>query len=660
MTRRRTPPALLAALAGALGLHLSACASTPEETRDPEPGAVRTGDDLMRAGDFDGAARAYDREGAATGSPVAREKLRNAKTRGAAAHAAAALRAASAGDIDRARAELYRADDLAPDLPIVRDAHATVDGRLSAGAKAAELAARAKTILASDPVEADRLLAEAQSIAPAGADGEDEIVRLRREATLRVEADRSADRAEDAWTARDRERTVRELRGAQLGDRPVPKADAVRRRIEKELVAETPPADETALRASLEFAEDAGLHPGVVRALRDLLVTRLLAAARDLRETRRPATAALLELEAKRLRGDVKTPALDGIASAATVTVLVAPFEDATGGRVDGMRLARALRERLTIDSLGGGLPLRALDDSDEARRKYPDAARLTGRITAARANEGRVGREEKKVSWQTGTTRRPNPDFTALVAKIDAASSALRAAEDARKDAAAWLEAVQGMGFVNGRSDPRQGAVEYQSKLAAAQVRLGRAEEALTRARDAEFTIRQEAAATPRDLEEPVFSEHVMTVTTLIKTATVTAHVELVSGGATLLSQDVTGSVQHRETVSDGFAPAGLAPDPDDTPDDAAMAEKAADRFAAAAVGRVRVAAEDAALPHLVKAREDEAAGRRDEAAESYAMYLLSTPDVTSPQRADAARALAELLGVHVALRALPRKEEP
>ncbi len=659
MTRHRATCTLEAALLAAIGLVLAACAGVPSDEETPGPGVTLTGDDYLRAGDYDAAVRAYEREGAADGSPVAREKLLNARTRAGAAHAAAALRAADAGDIDRARGELYRADDFAPDLPIVRDAHAKVDGRLAASAKSAELAARAKTILATDPAAAERLLAEAQAIAPAGGEGQDGVIRLRREATLRVEADRSADRAAQAWAVRDRDRTVRELTGAQIGDRPVPKTDALRRQIERDLVAETPSGDETALRAALAFAGEAGLHPTVVRTLRDRLVDRLVAAAHDLRETRRPATAALLEIEAKRLRGDVKTPAFDRIAAAATVTILVAPFEDATGGRVDGMRLARALRERLTIDSLGGGLPLRAVDDTAEARSAHPGAAELTGRITAARANEGRVGREDRKVSWQTGTTRTPNSEFTALVSEIDEATSALRAAEDARNDAVKWLQAVEGMGFVKEGANPRLGSVEYQTKLAAAQFRVDRAEEELTRAKDAEFAIRQKAAATPRDLEEPVYSDHVMTITTLVKTATITARVDLVFGGRSLLSRDITGSIQHKETVSDGFAPGGVAPDPDDTPDDAVMAEKAADRFAAAAVGLVREAAEDAALPHLVKAREDEAAGRRDEAAEGYAMYLLSTPDLVSPQRADAARALAELLGVHVALRTTPRKEE-
>ena len=51
---------------------------------------------------------------------------------------------------------------------------------------------------------------------------------------------------------------------------------------------------------------------------------------------------------------------------------------------------------------------------------------------------------------------------------------------------------------------------------------------------------------------------------------------------------------------------------------------------------------------------------GRKDEAAERYALYLLATPEVGSTERAEAARALADLLGVHVALRTGARKEAP
>ena len=65
----------------------------------------------------------------------------------------------------------------------------------------------------------------------------------------------------------------------------------------------------------------------------------------------------------------------------------------------------------------------------------------------------------------------------------------------------------------------------------------------------------------------------------------------------------------------------------------------------------RSRVAI-DAARRFLRQGREAERQGRRDAAAEAYALYLLATPDTPSPQRADAARAVEELTGVHVVLR--------
>jgi hypothetical protein len=543
-----------------------------------------------------------------------------------------------------------------PDLPVVRDARATISGRLALGDKAAKLRADAKAVVAKDPAQAERLLDEARDISPDETDPA--AAKLRREATLRAEADRSAARAAAAWAAHDRERTARELSAAQFAGRPVPSADELRRVIEADLVKVATKADEAALRADLQFAEDAELHPTVVRTLRDRLVDRLLASAADLRETRRPATAALLELEASRRRPGVKTPALDQVREAATVTVIVSPFYDTTGG-VDGERLARALRERLVLDALGGGLPLRAVDDSDEARAARPGALGLTGRVLACRKTAGRIGREDKRVKYQTGTIKHPNPDFDKAAAAVTSAVKVVHAAEEEQKAAATALGLVKSAGFVPSATSQSNDAL-YQQKLRVAQDRADRADDALQRATDAERDARAHAATFDRDIEEPVWAERDVVVTTSQKTVQITAHVELTASGVTLLSQDVTAAAQHKETVSDGYAPGGIAADPDETPDDDTMDALAADRFAAMAAGRVRTASEGAAHKHLVAAREALGAGRRDEAAESYAMYLLATADAASPDRAEAAKALGDLLGVHVALQTTPRKDAP
>jgi hypothetical protein len=653
MRSRRAAPAL----ASALGLALAACAGAPAA-----PGAtpgVPGADELLRAGDYDGAVRAYEREGAAQGTPEEREKLLNAKTRAALRHADAAVRASEIDQMELAHDELVRAEMYGQDLPAVRDARATITARLAAIDKAAKMREEAKDVVAKDPAKAERLLAEARELSP---DPDDPAsVRLRREATLRAEADRSAERAAAAWTAHDRVRTARELAAAQFDGHPVPKADQIRRAVEDELLKGPARTDEASLRADLAFAEDAELQPLGVRTLRDRLVDRLLASASDLRDTNRPATAALLELEASRLRPGVRTPSLDKVREAATVTVLVAPFEDATGGRVDGAALARALRERLVLDAFGGGLPLRALDDSDAARAAHPDALLLSGRVLTTRASGGRIGREDKRVKYQSGTIRKSNPEFDKAAAAVTAAVAGVRTADEERKNAAAAVAGIRPPGFVHDTDTAQHSGDPYfQAKLAAAQERLDKADDAAKRARDAEKDARAHAATLDREIDEPVWAEHVVVVTTSAKTVQITAHVDLAGKEGKLLSQDVTAAAQHKETVSDGWAPGGIPPDPDETPDDATMAARAADRFAAMAGGRVRAAAAAAGHPHLTAAREALRAGKRDEAAEAFAMYLLSTPDAASTDRAEAAKALADLLGVHVALQTAPRKEEP
>ena len=625
---------------------LAACAGTAEETG---PGERRSGDEYLRAGAYDDAVRAYESESAATpDSPVLREKLLTARTRAAASHAQAAMRAASAGDVDAARSELSRAEDLAHDLPVVADARRTVEARAATVAKAEGLRAQARALLVSEPETASRLLSEADAIAPSD---EPAVVKLRREAALRAEGWRSAGRAEEAWAARDRPRTVRELDAAKFGGRPVARAELLRRRIEPELVAEVSHGDEAALRSALRFAEDAGLSAAVAGTLRDRLVEKLLASARDLRDTHRPAVAALLEIEAKRLRANVRTPACDEIADSIATTILVAPFEDGTGGRVDGARLARALRDRLVVDSLGGGMPLRVADDTDDARAAAPDALRLTGRVLSARQSEGRVGRETKRVPYESGKRREPNPAFDDLVAEADEAAAGVRVAAEEHRSALEFLNSLAGSNYVRSPGSSRIGDVVYETRVAEAQARVNDAKFLLDAAKATEFDVRQRISATPREIDVPVMAEHALTVTTRAKSAQITAHIVLTGGDETLLSEDVSAAAQHKETIADGFAPANLDADPDDTPDDAVIAALAADRFAAMATGRVRAAAAGGARRHLVAARKAEAAGQRDAAAESYALYLLSTADVATPERADAARALAELLGVHVAL---------
>ena len=650
MTSARLSTALLCLAA----LLPAACAGASPPP--PVPGAGPGGDERLAAGDFDGAAFAYERQLSAGGdSAVLREKLANARWRAGMAHAAAAVRAADAGDEGLAQSELSRAEAFAPEAPAVRDAKATIEPRLAARRQSAALRDHARSLLSTDPQQAERLLADAQSVA---GDGDVEIANLRREATLRAEADRGAERAAQAWDARDRERTLRELDGATFAGRAVAKADALRRRIEQDLLSSTPANDEAALRAAVEFAAGAELSPAVARLLRDRLVAKLLAAADDLRQTRRPCTGALLEVEAKRLRGDVKTPALDLVRERTTTTVLVRTFDDATGGKVDGMRLARALRERIALDAAGGGQALRALEDSDANRSAYPNALAVTGSVSSARTSEGRVGRETREVEYQSGTRREPNPRFAELAASLEQAAAALRRAQDEQKSAAGSLSALRATGFQKGADGrPRLGDVEFQTRLAAAQSRADDAERAVKRATDAEFEVRQSMQATPREVDVPVRRRHEVTVTTRVKTSQLTAEVSIAAGDfrdAGAVSADAT----HKETIAEGFAPGGIAADPDETPDDAEMAARVADRFAALASGRVRAAAENAVRHLLVEARDAERAGRRDDAAELYAMYLLSTPDVVSPERADAARALREVLGVHVALRTGARKE--
>ena len=89
-------------------------------------------------------------------------------------------------------------------------------------------------------------------------------------------------------------------------------------------------------------------------------------------------------------------------------------------------------------------------------------------------------------------------------------------------------------------------------------------------------------------------------------------------------------------------------------------MAVRAADQFAGLAAGRVRSAAEGRGQALARRGPRRRARGAHGRGRGSVRDVPFATPDVVSPERADAARALAELLGVHVVLRTAARKEEP
>src|SRR5258706_3210871 len=100
------------------------------------PPSLTSGDVRLAAGDYDGAARVFERdETTGVGGAATSEKLATARRLAAASHARAAESAADAGDYDRAVAELSRADDYGRDVLAVRDAHAVVDARVASAVR---------------------------------------------------------------------------------------------------------------------------------------------------------------------------------------------------------------------------------------------------------------------------------------------------------------------------------------------------------------------------------------------------------------------------------------------------------------------------------------------------------------------------------------------
>jgi len=192
-------------------------------------------------------------------------------------------------------------------IPAIRDARDLVAKRSSSAKKAAELRPTRTRFVATDPEEAERLYAEAQKLAPTGRTQ----ASARIDAMLRAEADRSVERATAAWGSRDLESHREGARGAEVRRQAHRQGASAAAPIERDLVAEMSQATEAQLRDSAEFANTAGLNPAVVHLLRDRLVDKLLVSAQALRETGHPRRRPSSKIEAKRLRGDVKTPSYE-------------------------------------------------------------------------------------------------------------------------------------------------------------------------------------------------------------------------------------------------------------------------------------------------------------------------------------------------------------
>lgn len=643
---------------------LGACASGGTADGDPGDGSrapqgVRaTADDHLDVGDYDGALPLLQRELAANpGDAELQEKFLNTRRLAAQRHANAALREAGRGEPEAAERHLARARELAPELPLVIRATQELAPKIEGTRRAAQLKAAAAEVIDSDPEKAQDLLAEARKAAP----DDTELVTMLRYATLSAEATRSARRAGDLWDRGDRRRAVAELRTAVLDGKPVRASEPVRRRIETDLLAESrgAGADLPRLRTLWRLAGDAALPDATTTTLRDRLVEKLLAKAGELSARGSVALAALCEIEAQSTGAKVAAPSAEKVRAASAITLAILPFDDDTRGAVDGARLARAIAERVTADAVRGSMLVRVTSELP-ATPGYPNLV-VRGRVESQRMSGGRVGTESKKIRYETTKREVANPEADRIEAQIATARTDLAIAANAVADAQARLRRLEELAFAapSAGQRPTAGEASYQTKLAAARADVDSAQRRADALRSDEAALRERYRQTPRTRSEPVFAETYLAVTTSMRTCQVAAQITITEGDRVLLEESISAAAEHRETTSPALREAGIPADPDETPNDAEMAARGADRFAGAAAARIREIAEDAARPLLLKGREMERAKDAAGAAETYALFLLSTPETATPERAAAARSIAELTGLRTALRTGYEPEE-
>jgi hypothetical protein len=259
-----------------------------------------------------------------------------------------------------------------------------------------------------------------------------------------------------------------------------------------------------------------------------------------------------------------------------------------------------------------------------------------------------------RKTRYVAGSRDAANPEVAELTAGLEEIRGRLARARENAVTAEANLRQSKTLAF--GSSPGTQVAVGsdagLQKKIADAEARLESATRAVRAVEREEADVLKKILSSPDTVTETVWKERPVEVTTLVKTAQVVAQVRVLDGATVLLDEKATGSDVHRETVAPGWEPGGIAPDPDESPDDATMAARAADGLAEGVAGKIRGSAEQAAKRLLEDARAAEGRGETDAAAECYALFLFSTPETATPERADAARALTGFLGAPPALR--------
>jgi len=644
---------LRSALCTALVL-LAGCASSAS---DADASAVRSrvdGDRLLDAGDYVCAARAYDRQlRGAAGSPAVRERIRTARLLGAKQLANDALRFAARGEADRARSALAGAEQLWEGHSYVRRARAQVDALVGGSSRARSLADAGREALRDDAAGAAELFAEARAADP----NDPSTVALLREATLRSEAERAAQRAGEAWDQGDRDRALRELAVAQFGGRPVAAADALRDVIAFDVLSEAEEGDLLTAAGALSIATRAGLRAADVRAVRNAYGTRLIAESDRLLRAGQPALAALHELAAERTGARAGTRARAAAADNARIVVFVPPFVLLTGrgnaaAGVDGTAVAHATAGHLAADARRGGIALAVLGPDDAAvAAAHPRALVVEGVIEASRVGESPRAATSRNVDARVGTRVEPNPNAAAAADRLHAARQDLAKVDTDLAAANAELRALRAAPFTRSRGTS---AASLDLAIARAQQLVTSLETRRTELLTEEEGARRAVATTPPSHRADVTEPRRVRITSFRKAAVVTARVRLMDAGAVLLDERISGSSVHDERVHEGVPAADLDEDPDDSPDAAGMAGLAQDHLARLVAARVRSAAAQGARRYLAAADAARAAGRTSDATEGYALYLLVTPDVASEGRDRAARLLREMTGFEPPVRRL------
>jgi tetratricopeptide (TPR) repeat protein len=395
-------------------------------------------------------------------------------------------------------------------------------------------------------------------------------------------------------------------------------------------------------------------HAELAGQVREGIRAKLIEEAERHAGARRPALAHLHYAEAEALNPwrntleDEVARTWGDAVRALRVVVRVENLKDASGARIDELGITRSIVAHLDSVDLPAWLYIQPKDQE----YSKPDVT-VSGRINSFGTSFTKPVTKTRKVRYVRETKTRTNPEHAKIARRLRTADAEVR---DKGIDLTAERKRLKHLvdhpwtSTRNRRYRDNPDRIEgaYDSALSVQRSRIRTAERNLDRATAAATDVRAALARTPTVLSREIHAEGRYRVTTRRGEGRAEAALSMVEAGDRLTPRNFVASakVEFEDLETAGFAPAGIAADPNELPTEAATRDRLMTKLVARISGQMRGALETLAVRHLNAARDADAETR----LEAQALFLLCGVRGSGQVRLEAEKALRAATGLTVA----------